>query len=63
MCGNEISTIPVPGEDLINILQPQIARGTIKLSKPILYILGDRPLTITDINAIKNLNFSGVVVL
>lgn len=31
MCGNDISTIPVPGQDLIDLIEPQLARGIIKI--------------------------------
>ena len=53
----------MPGQDLIDILEPQIARGIIKLSILYFIILDNRPLTIADINAIKSLNFAPVVVL
>lgn len=31
MCGNDISTIPIPGQDFIDLVEPQIAKGTIKI--------------------------------
>jgi hypothetical protein len=31
MCGNDISTIPIPGQDFINIVEPQLGKGVIKI--------------------------------
>jgi hypothetical protein len=33
MCGNDISTIPVPGQDFIDLIEPQMSRGMIKIRK------------------------------
>lgn len=31
MCGNDISTIPVPGQEFIDLIEPQLAKGAIKI--------------------------------
>lgn len=31
MCGNDISTIPIPGQDFIDLVEPQITKGTVKI--------------------------------
>ncbi len=33
MCGNDISTIPIPGQDFIDLVEPQISKGVIKICK------------------------------
>jgi len=37
MCGNDISTIPIPGQDFINIIEPQLGKGVIKICILFLY--------------------------
>ncbi len=37
MCGNDISTIPIPGQEFIDIIEPQLAKGNIKIGMSFSY--------------------------